>query len=90
MYQRLYYLRGFESFTVDLAEEPPQFRRLIDMALEFNMKGVAKMGMVQSPEDGVTLLRLPGTALRPHKSFVYKKLGQICRSCWRRRTVTLV
>jgi uroporphyrinogen-III decarboxylase len=43
MYQRLYYLRGFENFMIDLVEEPPQLQRLIDMVLEFNMKGVAKM-----------------------------------------------
>ncbi|MDP6111820.1 MAG: uroporphyrinogen decarboxylase family protein [Planctomycetota bacterium] len=37
MYMRLYYLRGFESFMRDLAEEPPQLQQLVDMVLEYNM-----------------------------------------------------
>jgi len=43
MYQRLYYLRGFESFMMDLVEEPPQLQQLIDMVLTYNLGEVAKM-----------------------------------------------
>ena len=38
MFQRLYYLRGFEELMVDLAEEPPELQMLIDIVLERNMK----------------------------------------------------
>jgi len=43
MYMRLYYLRGFENFMIDLIEEPPQLRKLIDMVLTYNMNEVEKI-----------------------------------------------
>jgi hypothetical protein len=43
MYMRLYYLRGFENFMIDLMEEPPQLQKLIDMVLNYNMNEVEKI-----------------------------------------------
>lgn len=43
MYMRLYYLRGFENFMIDLIEEPPQLQKLIDMVLNYNMNEVEKI-----------------------------------------------
>jgi len=43
MYQRLYYLRGFESFMMDLIDEPPQLARMIDMVRDHNLAVARKM-----------------------------------------------
>lgn len=43
MYMRLYYLRGFENFMMDLVEEPPQLHKLIDMVLNYNMSELQKI-----------------------------------------------
>ena len=40
MYMRLYYLRGFENFMIDLIEEPAQLQKLIDMVLSYNINEV--------------------------------------------------
>jgi len=41
-YMRLYYLRGFENFMMDVATEEPLLDRLIEMVLEYNMRIVEK------------------------------------------------
>jgi len=38
MFQRLYYLRGFNNLMKDFVLEPPELKRLIDMVLDYNMK----------------------------------------------------
>jgi len=43
MYMRLYYLRGFENFMIDLIEEPPQLQQLIDMVLDYNMNELKRV-----------------------------------------------
>lgn len=43
MYMKLYYLRGFTNFMMDLVDEPPQLQRLIDMVLDYNLAVVRKM-----------------------------------------------
>ncbi len=43
MYMKLYYLRGFENFMMDLLDEPPQLQQLIDMVLDYNLAVVRKM-----------------------------------------------
>ncbi|MBN1345906.1 MAG: hypothetical protein JXQ73_24665 [Phycisphaerae bacterium] len=43
MYMKLYYLRGFENFMMDLVDEPPQLRDLIDMVLHYNVAVVGNM-----------------------------------------------
>ncbi|MCD6507939.1 hypothetical protein J7M22_15130 [Candidatus Poribacteria bacterium] len=42
MFQRLYYLRGFENLMMDFVDEPPQLHRLIDMVLSYNLAVVRK------------------------------------------------
>lgn len=37
MYMKLYYLRGFENFMMDLMDEPPQLEKLIAMVREYNV-----------------------------------------------------
>ena len=37
MFQRLYYLRGFENLMVDFAERPPELQILIDKVLDHNL-----------------------------------------------------
>jgi len=37
LFQRLYYLRGFENLMVDIAEKNENLPRLIDMILDYNM-----------------------------------------------------
>jgi len=49
MYMRLYYLRGFENFMMDLIEEPPQLQKLIDMVLNYNMNEVER-ALVNKPK----------------------------------------
>ncbi|OYT43053.1 hypothetical protein B6U84_06650 [Candidatus Bathyarchaeota archaeon ex4484_40] len=38
MFQRLYYLRGFNNLMRDFITEPPQLKTLIRMVVEFNLK----------------------------------------------------
>ncbi len=38
LFMRLYYLRGFENFMIDVATEDPRLQRLIDMLLEQNLR----------------------------------------------------
>ena len=38
MFQRLYYLRGFEELMLDFAEEPPELQMLIDIVLNYNLR----------------------------------------------------
>jgi len=38
MFQRLYYLRGFEELMLDFAEEPPELQMLIAIVLEYNLR----------------------------------------------------
>jgi len=42
MYMRLYYLRGFENFMIDVATDDPRLKRLIEMVLDYNMKIINK------------------------------------------------
>ena len=42
MFQRLYYLRGFKNFMIDLAVERPHLKELINMVLDYNIKLVNK------------------------------------------------
>jgi len=42
MYQRLYYLRGFENLMVDIATDSSSLHELIDMVFQYNMKQVEK------------------------------------------------
>jgi len=41
-HERLYYLRGFDRYLMDLAEEPPQLVRLIEIVLSYNVRLIAK------------------------------------------------
>ncbi len=41
MYLRLQDLRGFEEIMVDFAEEPPELQMLIDIVIEYNLRGAA-------------------------------------------------
>jgi len=41
MFLRLQDLRGFEEIMVDFAEEPPELQMLIDIVLEYNLRGAA-------------------------------------------------
>jgi uroporphyrinogen decarboxylase len=38
LFMRLYYLRGFENFMMDVATDDPRLQRLIDILLEQNMR----------------------------------------------------
>jgi len=42
MFMRLYYLRGFTNFMIDVATRDPRLDRLIDMVLSYNMAIVNK------------------------------------------------
>lgn len=41
MFMRLYYLRGFEEFMLDVAEEPPELQLLINKVLKYNLQELA-------------------------------------------------
>lgn len=43
MYMRLYYLRGFENFMLDVATDEPRLNDLIDMVLNHNMMLINKL-----------------------------------------------
>lgn len=42
MYMRVYYLRGFSNFMMDIATKEPKLDQLIQMVLEYNLKLVNK------------------------------------------------
>ncbi len=42
MFQRLYYLRGFEQLMIDFVKEPPELMELINMVVDYNVKIVKK------------------------------------------------
>jgi len=42
LFERLHFLRGYEQFMVDLALEPPQLPRLIEMVTQVNMRLIEK------------------------------------------------
>ena len=42
LFDRLYFLRGFENLMVDIATDAPELPRLIDMLLEYEMKLIGK------------------------------------------------
>lgn len=42
MYMRLYYVRGYENFMIDVAMQEPRLQNLIDMVLNFNSQVVEK------------------------------------------------
>lgn len=42
MFMRLFYLRGFENFMMDIALEEPELERLIEMVLDYNLRVVRK------------------------------------------------
>ena len=53
---RLEYLRGFENLMIDLLDEPPQFRRLVDLVHAYNKQLLARwlrteVPLVALPED---------------------------------------
>jgi len=46
MFQRLYYLRGFENLMKDFVTEPPELKVLINMVVNFNLKIIRRWLMV--------------------------------------------
>jgi hypothetical protein len=42
MYMRLYYLRGFENFMIDVATDDPHLPELIEMVLDYNLEAIEK------------------------------------------------
>ncbi len=42
MYMRLYYLRGFENFMMDVATDDPRLPELTEMVLDYNLKAIEK------------------------------------------------
>jgi len=42
MYMRLFYLRGFENFMVDIATDEPRLKSLIAAVLQYNLKVIEK------------------------------------------------
>jgi hypothetical protein len=42
MYMRLYYVRGYENFMIDVAKKEPRLQELIDRVLSFNSRVVQK------------------------------------------------
>ncbi len=50
MYLRLTDLRGFESFMIDIAEEPPELALLIDKVLQYNIRQIHNLLSANSGE----------------------------------------
>ncbi len=85
-YMRLYYLRGFENFMIDIATDDPRLERLINMVLDYNLKCIKKW-----IEDGVKFIYFGddlGTqkslAIHPEKwrkylKSCYKKMFELCK-----------
>ena len=42
LFQRLYYLRGFENFMMDVANDDPHLQRLVDVLVEHSLKMAAQ------------------------------------------------
>jgi hypothetical protein len=49
MYLRLTYLRGFEAFMIDVAEEPPELGLLIDKVLTYNLRQARRLAHDAGP-----------------------------------------
>lgn len=86
MYMRLYYLRGFENFMIDIATDDPRLERLISMVLEYNIKYINKLieigaKMMYFGDDLGTQKSL---AIHPEKwrkylKPCYKKMFSLCK-----------
>jgi len=64
MFQRLYYLRGFERLMVDFVREPPGLTELIDLVLDYNMRLIERwleigVDVMHFGDDLGTQTRLP-------------------------------
>lgn len=86
MYMRLYYLRGFENFMIDIATEDPRLEKLIDMVLEYNIKLIKKWIEVGAEflyfgDDLGNQDRLPinPEKWRKYLKPCYKKMFSLCR-----------
>ena len=83
---RLWYLRGFERLMLDLAEEPPQLGRLIDLVTDHNLRMVREwlsmgLDMMSFGEDlgsQKASLFSPAT-FRQWIAPAYRRLMQPCR-----------
>ena len=86
MFQRLYYMRGFENLMIDFAEDPPQLHQLIDMVFSYNMAFVnktleGKPKIVHFGDDLGNQIRLPMSPehFRKYLKPCYAKLYGACR-----------
>ena len=88
MYMRLWYLRGFENFMLDIGTEEPKLRQLIKIVLDYNMRLIRKylhMGVeyMYFGDDLGLQDRLP---ISPEKFRMYLKpcyaqMFGLCQSC---------
>ncbi|MBS3761992.1 MAG: hypothetical protein KGZ25_01690 [Planctomycetes bacterium] len=87
LFQRLYYLRGFENLMMDIATGDPRLLKLIDMVVEFNMKIVKRylslgVDLMQFGDDLGMQERLTVSPeqWRRYIGPAYTKLFQTCRN----------
>jgi len=87
-FQRLYYLRGFRNFLVDVVRRPPELYELIEMLTEYNLELVRrllKFGSVDVVSFGDDLGTQTGMPISP-RAFrelilpTYKKVFGLARS----------
>ncbi len=86
MFMRVYYLRGFENFMIDIAVEDKRLVSLINMVLDFNSKLVDKwielgVELISFGDDLGTQVSLPISPGDFQKFFkpCYKKIFQKCK-----------
>jgi hypothetical protein len=86
MYMRLYYLRGFENFMIDIATDDSRLERLISMVLDYNLKLISKWIEVGAKfmYFGDDLGTQKSLAIHPEKwrkylKPCYKKMFELCR-----------
>lgn len=86
MYMRLYYLRGFENFMIDIATDNPILDRLINMVLDYNIRYITKWIEVGAKliYFGDDLGTQKSLAIHPEKwrkylKPCYKKMFSLCK-----------
>jgi len=87
LFQRLYYLRGFENLMMDFASRDPRLQELIDVIVEFNMGLVTRyvelgVDYIYFGDDLGMQDRLPisPSDWRRYIKPAYARLFEVCRS----------
>ncbi len=87
LFDRLFYLRGFENLMVDIATDAPQLRELTDILTHYELKMVGKwlelgVDVIHFHTDigGQQALMISPAKFRQHIKPMFKQIFQTCRA----------